>query len=184
MKRELIKKFFAECKGQVWVETVIYTLIAFIMIGVVLSFVKPKIEEFQDKALIEQSINMINQIDTIIREIDKRGAGNQREIKLDIKKGELKISGVSDRIVFDMTGRYQYTEAGSNYTEGDLFIKTDKKGDLNEIEITRDYSLYNVTYEQQDEIKTITSSPTAYTVLISNDGKDYDGKTRINFELK
>ena len=36
-------------RGQVWVETVIYTLIALALIGTVLAFVKPKVEEMQDK---------------------------------------------------------------------------------------------------------------------------------------
>ena len=43
--------------GQVWVETVIYTLIAFALIGTVLTFVKPKIEEMQDSAIISQRNN-------------------------------------------------------------------------------------------------------------------------------
>ena len=43
-------------RGQVWVETVIYTLIALVMIGLVLSFVQPKIMELQDKATLQQSI--------------------------------------------------------------------------------------------------------------------------------
>ena len=49
-------------KGQIWIETVIYTLIIFVMIGLVLSFAKPKIEEMQDKAIIEQSIAMMKDI--------------------------------------------------------------------------------------------------------------------------
>ena len=43
-------------KGQIWVETMVYTLIAFALIGIVLMFVKPKIEEIQDTSIIEQSI--------------------------------------------------------------------------------------------------------------------------------
>jgi uncharacterized protein (UPF0333 family) len=40
--------FFAKNKrGQIWVETVVYTLIALVMIGLVLAFAKPKIEELQ-----------------------------------------------------------------------------------------------------------------------------------------
>ena len=46
-------------KGQIWVETVIYTLIAFAMIGLALSFVKPKIDEIQDRGIIEQSITLL-----------------------------------------------------------------------------------------------------------------------------
>ena len=34
-------------RGQIWVETVIYTLIALILIGLVLTFITPKIKEIQ-----------------------------------------------------------------------------------------------------------------------------------------
>jgi uncharacterized membrane-anchored protein YitT (DUF2179 family) len=53
-------------KGQVWIETVIYTLIAFVMIGLVLSYATPKIQELQDQAIIQQSIDMMKQIDSTI----------------------------------------------------------------------------------------------------------------------
>ena len=53
-------------KGQVWIETVIYTLIAFVMIGLVLSYARPKIQEIQDQALIKQSTDMLKQIDSTL----------------------------------------------------------------------------------------------------------------------
>ena len=58
-------------KAQVWVETVIYTLIAFIMIGTVVTFAKPKIEEIQDKVILEQSLKLINDINTVILDIKR-----------------------------------------------------------------------------------------------------------------
>lgn len=171
-------------RGQIWVETVIYTLIAFVMIGVTLSFAKPKIEEFQDKAIIEQSINIMNKIDSMIKEVEKRGIGNQREVELELSKGELKISGINDRIIFEMESRYQYSEPDKDYTRGNLIINTDDKGDLNEITITRDYILkYDITYEDLDNIKTISKAATPYTLLISNKGENLDGRTKINFEM-
>ena len=36
-------------KGQVWVETVLYTLIGLALIGVVLAIITPKINETRDK---------------------------------------------------------------------------------------------------------------------------------------
>ena len=56
-------------RGQVWIETVTYTLVAFVLIGLVLSFVKPKIEELQDQAIIEQSTSMIKEIDSILHSL-------------------------------------------------------------------------------------------------------------------
>ena len=56
-------KFLPKSKrSQVWVETVIYTLIALTVIGLFISFAKPKIEEIQDKAIVEQSVAMLEDI--------------------------------------------------------------------------------------------------------------------------
>ena len=62
----MIKK--SDSRGQVWVETVTYTLIALVLIGLVLSFTKPKIEELQDRTLIEQSIQVLKELDVAIKE--------------------------------------------------------------------------------------------------------------------
>ena len=52
------RQFFLQknCRGQVWIETVIYTLIAFALIATALTYIKPKIEEIQDKAIVENMI--------------------------------------------------------------------------------------------------------------------------------
>ena len=128
----MIKNKFrcADKKAQVWIETVIYTLIAFIMIGAVLSIVKPKIEELQDKAIIEQSISMMQQIDEIIRVLIEGGPGNKRQIELGIKKGVLIIDGEKDKIVFEIESRHAYSEPGANISEGNLIINTEKKENI------------------------------------------------------
>ena len=43
-------------KGQIWIETVIYTLIGLALIGLVLAILTPKIKEFGDRQIIEQTI--------------------------------------------------------------------------------------------------------------------------------
>lgn len=75
-------------RAQVWIETVLYTLIAFVMIGLVLAYAKPKIEELQDKTIIEQSIEMLKNIDSTILTIG--APGNQRLIEIGIKKRRIK----------------------------------------------------------------------------------------------
>jgi len=77
--------------GQVWIETVIYTLIAFVMMGLILSYAKPKIEEIQDNALLKQSTEMLKTIDSTI--LTMGAAGNQRTPGVTIKKGSLTIDG-------------------------------------------------------------------------------------------
>ena len=51
-------------RGQVWIETVIYTLIGISLIALALTFIAPKISETQDRIAIEQTINSLNELDT------------------------------------------------------------------------------------------------------------------------
>ena len=82
-------------KAQIWIETVIYTLIAFVILGAVLGFAKPKIEELQDKSIIEQSL--------------KSGAFHQQDIaqQFDIStktlQRRLTASGLNFQTILDDT---------------------------------------------------------------------------------
>jgi len=98
-------------KGQVWIETVTYTLVAFVLIGLVLAFAKPKIEELQDQSIIEQSLTMLKQIDSVVQEINEKGIGNKRKIEINLRKGSLTINSVNNSLVYELQGKYEYSEA-------------------------------------------------------------------------
>lgn len=171
-------------RGQIWIETVIYTLIAFVMIGLVLSYARPKIEELQDRAVIEQSIAILKDIDSTI--LTMGGCGNQRIIELGIKKGSLKIDGMNDLIVFEMKSKSIYSEPGAfPVYDGNIAIQTTKIGDESIVNLTRDFKdIYNITYTEKDEARTITKSSTSYRLLISNKGGESGSLQVIDFELK
>jgi hypothetical protein len=176
-------------KGQVWVETVIYTLIAFSLIAAVLAFVKPKIDELQDKAVIEQSIGLMKDLDSKVREVIQGGSGNKRILDVSIKEGSLIIDGINDEIVFEMESKYVYSELGEVISEGNLLIKTEKKMGSNMVTINRSYvaDKFNVTYNLEDKLKTLTKASTSYKISIINRGKIGDApeteKWNIDVEL-
>src|SRR3989344_7156781 len=95
-----MRKLIKNNKGQIWVETVVYTLIFIVLIGMVLAFVTPAIQEQKDKATIENSINAMLELDAGISEIKRVGPGNVRENIFLIKKGELRIEGENNKIIF------------------------------------------------------------------------------------
>lgn len=173
-------------RGQVWVETVIYTLIAFSLIAAVLAFVKPKIDEIQDKAIIEQSIGLMKDIDLIVREITQGVSGNKRILEISIKEGLLIIDGINDEIIFEMGSDYMYSEFGKVIQEGNLLIKTEERGEINLITINRSYveNNFNITYNGKDELKTLTKASTSYKIFFTNNGKDdITNKMNIDIEL-
>ncbi len=168
-------------KGQIWVETVIYTLIAFAMIGLALAFIKPKIDEIQDKAIIEQSISMLEEINSVIKNIGD--AGNQRVVELGIREGTLTINGTNDLLLFEITGEYAYSEPETKLEIGKILALTEQKGELYTVTLTSNYSSHNLLYDNADTERTLSKSSNPYKILISNQGNDENGKPKINFEV-
>jgi hypothetical protein len=170
-------------KGQVWIETVIYTLIAFIMIGLVLSYAQPKIQEAQDQSLIQQSITMMKQIDSTI--LTMGPTGNQRILEITIKKGNLNINGVDNKIVFEMESQAIYSEPGKNINDGSVVILTEEKSGYNLVTLTEDYSKdYDIQFSEGDIIKKISKASTSYKLIILNKGTNGDGKIILDFSLE
>jgi len=172
-------------KGQVWVETVIYTLIALALIGTVLAFVRPQIQKMQDKAIIDQSLEMIGELDSKILQLAQGGVGNQRIIELQIKKGELEINPEENSLIFILDDtKYIYSEIGKEIKSGNIEISTTKKASANTVKLKRIYENYDLVYEGGTQPKTLTKSPTVYKIKISNKGVvSGDDKIQINFEL-
>lgn len=176
-------------KAQVWVETVIYTLIALTIIGLFLSFAKPKIEEIQDKSIVEQSVQMLDDINKIIASIVEGGAGNQRVIELGIKKGALLINSSNDQLIFEMDGRYSYTEPGIDGTYGQyinigtVLASTKKVGKISTVNLISNYSnIYNITYMGEEKTKVVSRSPAPYKISILNRG-EAGGINQIDISL-
>jgi len=178
-RRQFFKK---NREGQIWVETVVYTLIAFALIGLVLTFVKPKIEEIRDKGIIDQSITVLNDIDLIIKTLG--GPGNQRVIELGINKGTLNIDGENDKIFFEIESKYTYSQPGEDVNVGNIIAHTEEKGNINELTLTIDYAgKYDITFRNLDELKKISRASTPYKIIIKNMGEDAFKKTIINIEV-
>jgi hypothetical protein len=169
-------------KAQVWIETVIYLLIAFIMIGLVLGFVKPKIEEIKDKSILEQSVEIMGEIDNTITTIGS--PGNKRIVEIGLKKGELTIDSEYDVLEFQMDSMYLYTEPGEKIQIGTVVAETTKKTRDNRVVLSANYTeSYNITYNNDEESKTLTKAAVSHKLIITNKGYDSKGRTNIDFEL-
>jgi len=165
-------------KAQVWVETVIYTLIALVMISLVLAYAKPKIQEVQDKSTIDKTIEIMETIDDKIASTMQGGAGNKRIINLEINKGELVIDAFSDRINFTIKdSKSEYSEPGEWIQKGNLYIYTEKKGKTNNIKIVLKYeNIYDLRYGGEDISKILSKGSSS--ISLSN-----EGNSKVNIEV-
>jgi len=180
-------------RGQIWIETVIYTLIALVMIGAVLSFVQPKIQEIQDKAIIDQSLKIMAGINEEMDSVLLGGAGNKRIVSIELKKGDIAIDCTNDEIIYMLADtRSRYSEPGQDILYGNIIINTEKTGNLNIVTLKLDYKLGNLNglpnldlrCENQDEkTLTLTKSTTPYKFEVTNNGALSGEAPMINIQV-
>ena len=184
-KGELKENTFSKnYRGQVWVETVIYLLIAFVMMGLVLSFVKPKIEEMRDKAIIDQSLEIIKEIDNSITTLGS--AGNKRLIEIGVKKGAFTIDSTRDLILFEMQTDFAYSESEEPVYVGKIKTITQGENQYSKVILERNFSeQYDLIYDGANENKTLPKASTPYKLFIENKGTGGTAnKVVINFDIE
>lgn len=168
--RDPLPKISLNSRGQVWVETVIYTLIGLAVIGILLAVSKPKIEQMKDKIIIEQSIKSLNEISTRIYDV-QIATGNKRVLDLKVSKGTFYInaSDGADRIGWIMESNYKYSEVGSEVNLGNMKVKTTDAGPYL-VEMWMTYPV-NISNDGREDYASYEQSPTLYKLTIENNGK-------------
>jgi len=157
--------------AQIWIETVLYTLIGLAVIGLVLAFATPKIKAAQEKVLIEQSIEIMNNLDRVITTIQDRGLGNVKSYTFTIKRGILIIDSSNNEIKLILEGlSSEYSEPNTPIDEGRVKLLTETKANSNTVTLRLDYRLSNtdIRYEQRDIEHTFNQAPTPYTLYVRN----------------
>lgn len=176
----MLKKILNK-KGQVWVETVTYTLIAFVLIGLILAFVKPKINELQDKALIQQSTNIMNKIDSVINEVYQDGPGNKRLVEVSLRGGDIEINPKNNSLTFYYEGKYMYSQPGKTISAGAYSVLTTQVGPEYKVSIGKSYPNFNITYDGKNVAKNMTSASNPYELFITYNG---GASHNVDFTLK
>lgn len=163
--------------GQIWVETVIYTLIGLVLIGTILAFATPAIQKQKDKSIITSTINSMNELDNEILSIRRAGIANTRNFDFLISDGKVTIDSLNDKIIFNIPdSKYAYSEPGARIpiSGTNMDVVTTKVGDKYEVILTLDYSVktkINVTYEGDEDDKILNPASTPYSLVVENKGK-------------
>lgn len=159
--------------GQIWIETVLYTLIGLVVIGVVLSFVVPRINERQETVLIEQTISSLRSLDEVILVVNDRGPGNVKSYEFLMKKGSLEIDGEDNKINIVLEGlKSEYSEFGEVINDGRVKILTSKGPSENNVTLTLEYDNIDLEFVNRDEKFTFPRAPTPYTFFIRSNSRD------------
>lgn len=168
-------------KGQVWIETVLYTLIGISLIGLVLAFITPKINDAKDRAVVEQTINSLSAFD------EKMNAAfeitwSRRVLDFTIKRGSLYIDAEKDEIIFEVDDLSKpYSELGANITLGRITITSLRNQKTSSAILRLNYAeRINITYDGLDnKNEKFTPAATPYRFSLENVGI-HNGLTAID----
>jgi len=156
--------------GQVWIETVIYTLIGLTIMGLVLAVALPKINAKKDEVMIDQAVQALGDIDDKVYEV-QRAALNRRTVDLDIGKGRVIIDMDEDSISWVIDSSYKYSEPGMWVPKGVVDALTEET-DPWTVTLKIDYAVDIRFGETTVGTKELDSAPTPYKLMIENTGKD------------
>lgn len=174
-----------EKKGQVWIESILYTLIGLALIGVTLAIVTPKITESRDRIVVEQSIDSLNKIAEKIDIVIDTGPGNVRKIsEFTMRRGELYFNSTEDKIILILSDlKNSYSEPGTAIQIGAVIVVSEEKARSSSVRLILNYQeKANLTFGGKDETKKFNPSSTPYSISIENRGRIDNNKLVINIE--
>ena len=169
-------------KGQVWIETVLYTLIGLAIMGVILSLVKPSLDQKRDQLILSQATEILDAIEGQISDVIYRGEGNTRTVEITLRKGKIVVNSANDSIDFYMDSKHMFSEIGTEVTIGKIrVVTTEKAKGSYEVFMSLKYPHYNIVYDDEDREKTLQQSSTPYKMAITNQGKGDEERTKLDF---
>ena len=156
--------------GQVWIETVIYTLIGLAVIGILLAVAKPKIDEMKDRATIDQSIGIMDLVNEKIHAV-RSAPGNRRVVDLKIGKGKFVVDNDNDAIYWVIdNAEVEYSQIGVWVpVSGHMQVMTEE---ANPYTVTLNMS-YSVDLQFDGATtgkRELDEAPTPYSLKIENLG--------------
>lgn len=167
-------------RGQVWVETVVYTLIGLTILGILLVASKPKLDEMKDRNLIDQAINSLGKIHEEVENVGSRARGNVRKIELNVGKGAFYINGTGDSLYWEIETGFMFSEENAYFTIGVANVTTIRASPW-KTKLKVEYPNYNITFNEQNNETEFFESSAPYTFYVERLGVDENGKVIINF---
>ncbi len=166
----MLTKNKKEKKAQLWVSTVLYTLIGLTVISMLLLAAKPKIEQSRDNFIIQY---MLNTMESFYSELyaTSISPGASRQFFITIHKGVLSFNTSNDVIMWEMPCSFAYSEPGQILKVGHITVLTENKTGYTVKAWLNLTNLINITFNANDNIvQTFGKAPRPYELWLKNNG--------------
>ena len=168
-------------RGQVWVETAIYTLIGLTLIAIVLSVATPQLQKIKDRGVVSQTADSLLILNKELLDVADV-SGNVRIVRFKINKGSMEINGKNDLIRYGLENtNARYSEPGVPVSEGDIVYLTEEYGNRYNIFLSLVYKDFDIVNNGNDDKKVLNAAGVAYEIKIENLGFDEtSGKIKLD----
>jgi hypothetical protein len=117
-------------------------------------------------------VESLNKFDEIMLRT-RQATGTRLSYELTLSRGELQLNTVDGSIIWIIRdSAYRYSQEGVPITLGNVNILTEKKGQLWQVTLTRDYNNSNIdlTFSGEKMNKILTTSTMPYKIFLENQG--------------
>ena len=119
------------------------SLILVVMISIagmvlVLRIGRPLLEKMEDFSRFSEAKDVMNQINSAIKEVSYEGNGSSRKLGAKISGGEYRVSSSEDSIIYELESKYELFPPGMWKRDGDLVISTGGDVKAYEADVTGD----------------------------------------------
>ena len=172
-----------DLRGQIWVETAIYTLIGLTLISIILSVAIPQVQKIKDRSILRQSAESLIDLTNELLKISDV-AGNLRIFYFAFDKGRLEINSSGDSISYRLENtNYKFSEPGKKILYGDITYETQTYGKKYIITLSLNYTnTHNITFKGKDDTYIIHNG--IYKIKMENIGDiQPNQKIHIDFDV-
>ena len=172
-------------KAIVWISTVLYILIGLAIMGMLLAVIRPKIAEMKDSFTIDQTIQSLNKFDEIMLRT-RQSLGMRLNYELSLSRGNFEINAAEENIRWILKdSAYRYSQEGVIIPLGNINVLTEKKGNVWQVTLTRDYSSSNInmTIDGVDTDRILTPAKIPYDIFLENKGLQ-ENKQNISISIE
>jgi len=139
LKNENKNILMLDKKGiNVFLAFVLVVTISIAGVVVVMRVWQPYFERSRDFATLTEARSVMNNINSLIKQVAYEGEGSSRKITFDSSGGEYRFYSSDDKIIYELESKYQLFPPGMCKREGDLEINTGADVRAYEADVTGD----------------------------------------------
>ncbi len=107
-----------------FISLILVVMISIAGIVLVLRIGRPLLEKTEDFSMFSEAKDMMNQINSAIKEVSYEGNGSSRKLGAKISGGEYRVSSSENSIIYELESKYELFPSGMWKKDGDLVIYT------------------------------------------------------------